>query len=88
MSKFAWAPIRKVAVGFAASAVVYGAHRLLHVDLAPEAVEEALIPVVGFLASWAVKDPRVKAAADELEDSVLAAQIEDAILDALAKLEK
>lgn len=63
-----YAPIKKVISGLLASLIVYLAHRYLSLDLGSAEVAEAVIPAVGFLVSYAVRDARVKKAADTLDE--------------------
>ena len=88
MSKFTWTPIRKLAVTGLTYLVVLGARKAFGIDLGPESVNGVVDGAIALAAGYAVKDPRVQHVADELEDSVLAAQVEEIVLDQLAKLER
>jgi hypothetical protein len=59
-------PIRKVALGFVASGVVYLAKRI-GLDVGPSEVNDLLEPVIGFAVAFAVKDPQVKTALDAVD---------------------
>lgn len=83
MNRFSWAPIRKVAVGFAASLAVYGAHRL-GLPLGPSEAEGFVTPLVGFAVAYLVRDPRVRKAKRDVERSEMLAAAEAAALAALS----
>lgn len=70
-------PIRKLAVGFVTSLLALAA-RKLGADIGPDLLNQAAVVIVGYAAAYAVKDPRVKAAKDEIDHSALAkALVED-----------
>lgn len=78
-----WLPIRKLLVGFATSAVIYGARRL-GLDLGPDAVADAVNIALGYGVAYAIRDPRVRRVVDALDHSALAGALEKAVIDSLA----
>lgn len=79
-ARFSWAPIRKLVVGAASYGVILAARKLLHLDLGPDGVADVVNGLVGFGAAYAVRDARVRSAAEAAQRSKLAGELEELIL--------
>lgn len=79
-----WTPIRKLAAAGITAAVIYAAQRL-GLDIGSDDVNDAAQAILPVLVGYAVKDPRVKAVADDLSHSALAGEVEKIVLAKLAE---
>jgi uncharacterized membrane protein YhiD involved in acid resistance len=64
-----WVPIRKVAIGFLAAAIVWVAQRI-GLDFGPAAVNQAATAVVGFIVAYLVPLARKVPAVEEAVEAV------------------